>query len=172
MLKRASGRAPARQRAVAMPNSVKRGAFDRMKKIFGLLQDGLYPNCTSILTDFEISLKTASRDLEFRREWWNLPIGYDDKRNVFFFTAKVERLQLVTATAAELFVVCISQEVLELYPGMPFQKPLELAFAKITRSVGDDERYMLEILDLAFSFRPFAPEDPDLRILELLYVDD
>jgi hypothetical protein len=37
------------------PNSVKRGAFDRMKKIFGLLQDGKYPNCTSIATEFEIS---------------------------------------------------------------------------------------------------------------------
>ena len=36
-LKPASGRAAARQGAVAMPNSVKWGAFDRMKKIFGLL---------------------------------------------------------------------------------------------------------------------------------------
>ena len=27
---------------------------------------------------------------------------------------------------------------------------------------------MLENLDLAFSFRPFAPEDPDLRLLELV----
>lgn len=42
-------------------------------------------------------------------------------------------------TEAELFAVCISQKVLELYHGMPFQKPLESAFAKITRSL-DDER--------------------------------
>jgi len=56
----------------------------------------------------------------------------------------------------------------ELYHGMPFQKPLELAFAKITGSLDDEERYMLENLDLAFSFRPFAPEDPDLRLLELV----
>jgi predicted DNA-binding transcriptional regulator YafY len=73
-----------------------------------------------------------------------------------------------TSTQTVLFAVCISQKVLELYHGMPFQKPLELAFAKITRSLDDEERYMLENLDLAFSFRPFAPEDPDLRVLELL----
>jgi predicted DNA-binding transcriptional regulator YafY len=150
------------------PNSVKRGAFDRMKKIFGLLQDGQDPNCTSIATDFEISLKTAARDVEFMRERWNLPIGYDDKRHGYCFTEKVERLPWVPVTEAELFAVCISQKVLELYRGMPFQKPLELAFAKITRSLDDEERYMLENLDLAFSFRPFAPEDPDLRVLELL----
>ncbi|MCX6926597.1 MAG: WYL domain-containing protein, partial [Verrucomicrobia bacterium] len=167
-LKPASGGAAAGQGAVAMPNSVKRGAFDRMKKIFGLLQDGRYPKCTSIATEFEVSLRTAARDIEFMRDRWSLPIGYDDKRHGFFFTEKVERLPWVPVTEAELFAVCISQKVLELYHGMPFQKPLELAFAKITRSLDDEERYVLENLDLAFSFRPFAPEDPDLRVLELL----
>ncbi|HEY9074540.1 MAG TPA: WYL domain-containing protein [Desulfobaccales bacterium] len=132
------------------------------------MQDGRYPNCTSLATEFEISLKTAARDIEFMRDRWNLPIGYDDQRYGFCFTEKVERLPWVPVTEAELFAVCISQKVLELYHGMPFQKPLELAFAKITRSLDDQERYVLENLDLAFSFRPFAPEDPDLRALELL----
>jgi predicted DNA-binding transcriptional regulator YafY len=150
------------------PHSVKRGAFDRMKRIYGLLQDRTYPNCTSIATDLEVSLKTAGRDLEFMRERWNLPIGYDDKRHGFYFTEKVDRLPWVPVTEAELFAVCISQKALELYHGMPFQKPLELAFAKLTRSLDHEERYTLENLDLAFSFRPFAPEDPDLRLLELL----
>jgi hypothetical protein len=54
--------------AVAVPNSVKCGTFDRMKKIFGLLQDGKYPNFTSISTDFEVSLKTVWRDIEFMRD--------------------------------------------------------------------------------------------------------
>jgi proteasome accessory factor B len=97
-----------------------------------------------------------------------LEIGYDDKRHGFYFTKKVDRLPWVPVTEAELFAVCISSKVLELYHGMPFQKPLELAFAKMTRSLDDEERYMLENLDLAFSFRPFAPEDADLRVLELV----
>jgi hypothetical protein len=59
-MKPASVKAAARPGAVAVPNSVKRGAFDRMKKIFGLLQDGRYPNCTSLATEFEISLKTPA----------------------------------------------------------------------------------------------------------------
>ncbi|HWQ93468.1 MAG TPA: WYL domain-containing protein, partial [Clostridia bacterium] len=74
----------------------------------------------------------------------------------------------VPVTEAELFAVCISQKVLDLYQGMPFQKPLELAFAKLTGSLDDEEKYLLQNLDLAFSFRPFAPEDADLRVLELV----
>jgi predicted DNA-binding transcriptional regulator YafY len=164
----AKGRTPSRVTAETVPHSVKRGAFDRMKKIFGLLQDGKYPNCTGIAAEFEVSARTAARDIDFMRDRWTLPIGYDDKRHGFYFTAKVERLPWVPVTEAELFAVCISQKVLELYHGMPFQKPLELAFAKMTRSLDDEERYMLENLDLAFSFRPFAPEDADVRVLELL----
>src|SRR5690349_12819522 len=44
---------------LVVPNSVKRGAFERMIKIYGLLQDEKYPNCTSVGRDFEVSLKTA-----------------------------------------------------------------------------------------------------------------
>src|SRR5262245_1173148 len=155
-------------RAGVKENSVKRGAFDRLKKIYGWLQDGRYPNCTSIATKLEVSLKTAARDVDFMRDRWNLPIGYDKKRHGFYFTERVERLPWVPVTEAELFAVCISQKVLEMYQGVPFQKPLELAFAKMTRSLDDEERYTLENLQVAFSFRPFATEDPDLRLLELL----
>jgi proteasome accessory factor B len=150
------------------PNSVKRGAFDRMKKIYGWLKDEKFPNCTSLAADLEVSLKTVSRDIEFMRDRWRLPIEYNEKRHGFYLSEKVDRLPWVPVTEFELFAVCISQKVLDMYQGMPFQKPLELAFAKMTRTLDDEERYMLGNLDLAFSFRPFAAEDPDLRLLELL----
>ena len=51
---------------------------------------------------------------------------------------------------------------------MGFQKPLELAFEKITRALDDEERYLLEGVDEVFSFRPSAPEAADLKLLELL----
>lgn len=90
-LKPASARAAAGHRAVATPNNVKRGAFDRMKKIFGLLQDGKYPNGTSLSTDFEVSLKTAGRDIEFMRDRYGLPIGYDVQRYGYYFTEPVDQ---------------------------------------------------------------------------------
>ena len=36
--------------------SVTRSTFVRMKKIFGWLHDGLYPNCTRIARDLEVSV--------------------------------------------------------------------------------------------------------------------
>jgi len=139
-----------------------------MKRIYGWLDERRYPNRVSIARDLEVSPKTAGRDLDALRDQWGLSIEYDDKHHGFYFRGKVEGLPWVPVTEAELFAVCISQKVLDMYHGMPFQKPLELAFAKMTRCLDDEERYTLKNLDLAFSFRPFAPEDPDLRILELV----
>lgn len=92
-------------------NSVKRRAFERMKKIYGLLQDGKYPNCTSMSPDFEVSMKTAARDSEFTRGRWSLPIGCDDKWHGSYFTEKVDRLPLVPVSEAELFAVGVWQPV-------------------------------------------------------------
>lgn len=71
---------------------MQRRAFVRMKKIFGWLQDGLYPNCSSVARDLEVCVKTVARDVDCLRDEWELPIGYDDKRHGFYFTAKVARL--------------------------------------------------------------------------------
>lgn len=40
----------------------KRPPFERMERIFGLLQDGKYPNFSTMAAEFEVSPKTARRD--------------------------------------------------------------------------------------------------------------
>ncbi|MEI7776422.1 MAG: hypothetical protein WCK17_16790, partial [Verrucomicrobiota bacterium] len=42
-----------------------RPPLERMSKLHALLQAGLYPNCASLAKEFEISKKTAQRDLDF-----------------------------------------------------------------------------------------------------------
>ena len=69
-----------------------RPPLQRMMRIHDAIQSGRYPNCVEMAVEMEVSHKTAKRDIEFMRERWNLPIGYDDKRHGFFFTEKVEGL--------------------------------------------------------------------------------
>jgi predicted DNA-binding transcriptional regulator YafY len=45
---------------------------------------------------------------------------------------------------------------------------LELAFEKFMGQLDDQERFTLQNLDEVMSFRPFAPEDADLRLFELI----
>ena len=154
-----------RSRAVG---AVKRPPFGRMKKILGLLQEGRYPNCTTIAAELEVSIKTAGRDVDFMRDTLEMPIEYDDKRHGFYLTRPVEGLPVVPVTAKELFSVCVAHKAIEHYRGTPLEQPLELAFRKLAGQLDDEERFTLQSLEEVLSFRPFAPEDADLKLFELV----
>lgn len=144
----------------------KRPPFERMKKIFGLLQDGKYPNCSTAAAEFEVSAKTARRDFDFMRDRWELPIAYDNKKFGFYFAKPVDRFPGVPVTEKELFALCVAHKAIEQYQGTALQQPLELAFQKCMGQLDDQERFTLQNLNDVLSFRPFAPEDADFRLFQ------
>ena len=38
-----------------------------MKRIYGWLLDGKYPNCSTVAAEFEVAKKTVRRDIDFMR---------------------------------------------------------------------------------------------------------
>jgi hypothetical protein len=109
----------------------KRPSFERMKKIFGMLQEGEYPNCTTMAKELKVSVKTARRDIEFMRDRWKLPILYDEMKFGFYFSKPVDRFPGVPVTEKELFALCVANKAIEQYQGTALQQPLELAFQSI-----------------------------------------
>jgi len=86
----------------------------------------------------------------------------------FGFTKPVERFPGVPVTEKELFALCVAHKAIEQYQGTALQQPLELAFQKCLGQLDDQERFTLQNLDEVLSFRPFAPEDADLRLFEMI----
>ena len=107
----------------------KRPPLERMKRIFGLLQDGKFPNSSSVAKEFRVAIKTARRDFEFMRDRWELPIAYDEIKHGFYFAKPVERFPGVPVTEKELFALCVAHKAIEQYQGTALQQPLELAWA-------------------------------------------
>jgi predicted DNA-binding transcriptional regulator YafY len=146
----------------------KRPPLERMKKIYAQLQGSSFPNCSKLAKEFEVSVKTIARDIEFMRDRWGMPIGYDAKRTGFYFTESVEAFPGVPVTEKELFALCVAQKAIEQYKGTALEQPLVLAFEKVMGQLDDGQRFTLENLDDVLSFRPFAPDDTDLRLFELV----
>jgi predicted DNA-binding transcriptional regulator YafY len=61
-----------------------------MQRLHELLASGRYPNCRQVATEFEVSSKTISRDLEFMRDQLKLPVEYHQKLRGYFYTRAVE----------------------------------------------------------------------------------
>lgn len=124
-----------------------RPPLERMSRLHSLLQAGVYPNCASLAREFEISKKTAQRDLDFMRDRLALPIEYDARRFGFYYTRPVESLPSLDVSEGELVALLIAQKALHQYHGTVYEAPLRSACAKIAEAMKD--RITVDINDLA-----------------------
>ena len=141
---------------------------DRMRRIHEWIKSGKYPNAVTMGKDLEVVDRTVKRDIEFMRDRYGLPIAYDEERYGYYYTKPVDRFPVAAMTEAEMFALLVADKAIAQYHGTPFQKPLRMAFRKLTGQLDGREQYSLENLGLALSFRPFAPEDADLNTFRVI----
>ena len=60
--------------------------LERVYFLHNQLSQNRYPNSRTLMEEFEISLPTARRDFAYLRDRLLAPIGFDQKRNGFYYT--------------------------------------------------------------------------------------
>ena len=139
-----------------------------MRRIHEWINSGKFPNAVTMGQDLEVVERTVLRDIDFMRDRYGLPIAYDEERYGYYYTSPVDRFPVAAMTEAEMFALLVADKAIAQYHGMPFRKPLRMAFRKLTGQLDGRERHSLDNLGLALSFRPFAPEDADLNAFRLI----
>ncbi|MGO8676771.1 MAG: helix-turn-helix transcriptional regulator [Limisphaerales bacterium] len=145
-----------------------RPPWQRMMRMHELLRKGRHPNCRSFAEEFEISTRTAKRDVDFMKCRLNLPIEYDPRRNGYCYSRPVEHLPAVSITEGEMFALLVAHKAITQYQGTPFHEPLQAAFRKLTGQLDGGPGFTVGNLDEVLSFRPFAPEDTHLEAFEVI----
>ena len=150
------------------PHTFSRPPWERMMRFHNLLKDESFPNCTRLAREFEVTIRTMMRDVDFMRDRLRLPIEFDSQRNGYYYTEPVEQFPQMPFSEAEIFALLVAHKAVAQYRGTPFEHPLTLAFRKLTGQLDSSAKYLLTNLDEALSFRPFAPENNDLETFEVL----
>lgn len=145
-----------------------RAAMERMHRIHQLLQNKEYPNCTKLAREFEVVTRTMKRDIEFMKDQMRLPIGFDTRRNGYYYTEPVDHFPQLPMSEADIFGLFVANKAIEQYRGTPFQRVLETAFRRLTGRLDESVKFSLGSLGEVISFRPFAPGDADLQAFEVL----
>jgi len=143
-------------------------AIERMQQMHHLIKNGEYPNCSTMARDFEMSVRTLKRNIDFMKTRMNLPIGFDVKRNGYFYTSAVPEFPRVPMSEADVFTMFVAKKAIEQYRGTPLQKMLEATFRKVMGQLDRSAGFVLGDMDGMLSFRPFAPGDAELKDFELL----
>jgi predicted DNA-binding transcriptional regulator YafY len=91
-----------------------------------------YPNTTSLSTQFEVSVKTAQRDIEFMRDRLNCPLRYDQSRKGYFYEDETFSLPLIYLSSSELLSLMVAKKLLEDMSGSGMADELTSVIGKIT----------------------------------------
>jgi predicted DNA-binding transcriptional regulator YafY len=132
------------------------------------VQQGEYPNCTKAAGEFGVTVRTIMRDVGFMKAGLALPLAFNSERNGYYYTRAVEHFPQVPMSEAEVFALLVAHKAIAQYHGTPFERPLGMAFRKLTGQLQQSVEFSLGNLDEALSFRPFAPEDADLERFQIV----
>ncbi len=158
-----------KQDAELEPERVRRGPLERMFKIHQVIADGRCVNAMQLAAELEIGHKTICRDIDYMRDHYALPIEYDAVRHGYYYSKQVNGFPGASAlTEKEMFAWLVANKAIEQYRGTPFHPLLATAFKKMLAQLDSKERFSVEDFAEALSFRPFAPEDADLELFEMV----
>jgi proteasome accessory factor B len=142
--------------------------WERILLIHQRIKSGSFPSASALAAELETSQRTILRDIQFIKDRLRLPVQYDPLRYGFFYNGPADDLPLPPLSEADLFSLLVAHKAIAQYLGTPLEKPLRLAFDKLTRQLDTQHRYGIQNLDAALSFRPFAPEDTDLAAFQTI----
>lgn len=125
-------------------------------QIHAVLQQGGYPNCSTLARHLEVCSKTVQRDLEFMRDRLNLPLEYDAMHKGYRYTEDVESFPTLRITEGELFALMVAEKALQQYRGTPFEARLVGALRKLEQALPDAVSLNLSQWEQAVTFRTTA----------------
>jgi len=111
-----------------------------------------YPNTTSLANQFEISIKTAQRDIEFMRDRLLCPLEYDSSEKGYYYENDTFTLPMVYLSSGELSSLLIARKILRDVSGGCLGDEISSILQKITNVLN---RHMVtgDQVDDVFSFQ-------------------
>jgi predicted DNA-binding transcriptional regulator YafY len=127
------------------------------------------PNATALANQFEMSAKTAQRDIDFMRDRLYCPLEYDVSRKGYYYEDETFTLPMVYFSSRELSSLLIARKMLQDVSGGYLVEEISSILEKITNVLN---RHMSkgDQVDDAFSFQVMAyspvPEQVFKAVLE------
>ena len=111
-----------------------------------------YPNTTSLSKQFEISTKTAQRDIEFMRDRLNCPLAYDKTQKGYFYENDTFSLPMIYLSSEEISSLLIARKVLQDIAKSSIGDEISAVISKIT-SIVNRHSIATEDIDRNLSFQ-------------------
>lgn len=139
-----------------------------MHRIFEKIRSGDFPNHRKLADELAVGQKTIQRDIEFMKDFMELPIEYNPTRYGFYFSSPVDNFPLLKLTEGELFAIFVGEKALESYIGTPFEQPLKNTFKKFAAGLSGELSFQWSELQNAISFKSMGTHPINPHLLQEL----
>jgi len=143
--------------------------YERFVWFDNQVRAGKYPNATTLAEKFEISSKTAQRDIDFMRDRLRCPLDYDPGRKGYHYDDQTFSLPMVYLSSEELSALLIARKMLLDISGGSIGGQISSIAEKIT-NILKKHSVAVDQIDNAFSFQLIeyspAPESVFKAVLE------
>lgn len=136
-----------------------RPPYERLLWLDREVRAGRSPSAADLVEEFEVTLRTAFRDVAFLRYNLGAPIEFDEVKGGYVYTVPSYGLPWVNLTRGEWVALFVSEKVMAHYAGTPYEEPLRSAFEKLAEALPSEVSVDLGALQETVSFDP-GPSRP------------
>jgi predicted DNA-binding transcriptional regulator YafY len=112
-------------------------ALPRLYRIDEMIASGRYPNSKDLAEEYETSVSSISRDIEFMKNSLNAPIEYDALRRGYYYSEKTFRLPGSFTTIENMQALGMTKTLLSMYRGTPLYDAARTLMETITAPLVD-----------------------------------
>jgi predicted DNA-binding transcriptional regulator YafY len=99
------------------------------------IREKRFPNCATLAEEWEVSISTIQRDLDYLRYELDAPLEYSAKERGYLYTEEQYQLPAINIKESDLFAIYLADKLLGQYEGTPIYDSLRSVFSKIEDSL-------------------------------------
>ncbi|MGL4981331.1 MAG: helix-turn-helix transcriptional regulator [Treponemataceae bacterium] len=107
--------------------------LERLMLIHQKIEKKLYPNCSTLADDFEVSISTINRHIEYLRTRMNAPIEFDKNKNGYYYMKDYD-FALNSISQQDLLALSYVKNLLNTCQDTPLYTEIESAISSILKS--------------------------------------
>jgi proteasome accessory factor B len=158
-----SGRSKNGRRVI---RGVARPAMGRIIEIHRFLVARRYPNCSTLVREFEVSRQTIMTDIRYMRDQMDLPVEWSQERNGYHYTREVRDFPTGEIAAGELAALFLARHTLGSIQATLLGEKVRNVFSAVLDTMKEKLRFSWSELDHAFSVKAATPRLSELTMFE------
>jgi proteasome accessory factor B len=149
-----------------VPKGAGRPAMGRIIEIHRFLTARRYPNCTTLMREFEVTRQTVLVDIRYMRDQMDLPVEWCQEKNGYHYTKEVRDFPLGEIAAGELAALFLARHTLAHIQASLLGEKVKNVFSALLDTMKEKLRFSWSELDHAFSVKAAAPKLSELAMFQ------